>query len=81
MTEFARITSLEELEALDTDDIFAGYFEGLHGAPEPLASIFSRSYWHGWRNGAVDGGHRKIDEAQQHVARLYVEAGCNTAPH
>jgi hypothetical protein len=30
------------------------------------------SYWHGWRNGMVDGGHRPKDAAQAALAHDYL---------
>ncbi|MFZ3286598.1 MAG: hypothetical protein WA191_07080 [Telluria sp.] len=71
MSEFAVVTSKAELAALDESEVVAGYWAGTAGASEP-GSAFSRSYWHGWRNGATDFGHRQIDAAQQQLAREIV---------
>jgi len=71
MSEFARVATLVDMDRLDMDEVMAGYQAGLHGAPEPIASTCSRSRWHGWRNGAVDGGHREPDDAQANLAREY----------
>lgn len=48
-----------------------GYRDGLAGDVEP-GDNRSLSYWHGWRNGAVDGGHREKDEAQAILAKAMV---------
>jgi uncharacterized membrane protein len=71
MSEFARVATVADMETLDMVDVQAGYYAGRHGAPEPIASYFSRAFVHGWRNGAVDGGHREQDEAQAMLAREY----------
>lgn len=70
MPEFSPVTTLRELEALDDAEVLAGYVAGFRGAPEPVSSAVSRSYWHGWRNGRVDGGHAAVDAAQLLLAHL-----------
>ena len=67
------VTTADELDALDTDEIVEGYRDGFAGEPEP-GDNRSRSYWHGWRNGAVDGRHRTKDEAQAILATAIVKA-------
>lgn len=49
----------------------AGYMDGLYNAAAP-GSDKSRSYWHGWRNGMVDGRHAEMDDAQAMLARELV---------
>lgn len=71
MTEFAHFKFDEP--GLDEDDCLAGYWSGYRNEPEP-GSDKSRSFFHGWRNGRVDGGHAKIDEAQTEYARRYVNS-------
>lgn len=71
MSEYAVVRRKADLELLSSDEIVAGYMAGKDGAPEP-GSAFSRSYWHGWRNGASDFGHRQTDEAQYQLAREIV---------
>lgn len=73
MSELVPVTTLEDLATLDDDEMQEGYFDGYHGEPEP-GNNRSRSYWHGWRNGAVDGKHREGDAAQAELARVYVAA-------
>lgn len=71
MPEFAPIATIPEVEAQDQDDMMRGYWAGYHGEPEPLASVFSRGYVHGWRNGATDAGHRPKDAAQAALAQAF----------
>lgn len=72
MSEFRPVSTMPDLCVLDEAEIASGYFAGLRGGPEPIASTVSRSYWHGWRNGAVDGGHQPKDEAQALLAHAYM---------
>jgi hypothetical protein len=62
--------TLEEVAAFDAAEIMEGYRDGR--ANEPCGDNRSPSYWHGWRNGRVDGGHAPKDEAQAALAREYV---------
>lgn len=71
MTERIPITTVEELDLLDDEEIVEGYRDGRRGELEPGGNR-SLSYWHGWRNGAVDGGHRAIDAAQTILAHNYL---------
>lgn len=71
MSEFAEVRTKDDLAKLDEDEILAGYWAGRAGTPEP-GSAFSRSYWHGWRNGASDFGYREMDAAQAQLAREVV---------
>ncbi|MGL4264465.1 MAG: hypothetical protein ACRCTX_22840 [Afipia sp.] len=67
MSEFKPVETIEDLNCLDDDEIVEGYRAGLRGAPEP-GTDKSRSYWHGWRNGSSDGGHRENDASQSKLA-------------
>lgn len=71
MSEFQPITSIEDLALQPDMEMQLGYLAGLNKEPEP-GSDKSRAYWHGWRNGMVDGGHAEIDDAQQRLAWLIV---------
>ena len=68
------VSTLAELDALDCDELLAGYHDGFDGEPEPGANR-SLAYWHGWRNGAVDGGHREKDAEQAWLARITLATG------
>lgn len=57
------VETVADFRALDEGEIFCGYLDGLDGAHCSPSSV-SRAYWHGWRNGLVDGGFVEPDEAQ-----------------
>lgn len=63
----AAVTTTADLDQLDSGEMYQGYRDGRDGEPEPGGNR-SRAYWHGWRNGAVDGGHREKDAAQAMLA-------------
>ncbi len=67
MTERAPVTTLARLAELDEAEIVEGYHDGIAGDPSPGGNR-SDSYWHGWRNGMVDGGHAEKDVAQELLA-------------
>lgn len=72
MTYGKPISSVAELVEVDNDDdLFEGYQDGRANEPEPKGNR-SKSYWHGWRNGQVDGGHAESDDAQKQLARDYL---------
>lgn len=71
MSEFTPISTLSDLELQDDRDMVAGYISGSDGTSEP-GSDKSRSYWHGWRNGRVDGGHQPKDNHQAVLASAFV---------
>ncbi len=62
------VTTVADLDQLDEAEMVEGYRDGYRGDPEPQGNR-SRSYWHGWRNGAVDGKHRDLDPAQMVLVR------------
>lgn len=72
MSEFQPVRTLADLESLDDEEVQDGYWSGYDGWSEP-GNNRSRSFWHGWRNGAVDGKHREKDDAQAELARLIVQ--------
>lgn len=67
----APVATLEELGALDDAEIVEGYLDGRSNEPRPSGNR-SKSYWHGWRNGVVDGGHMAKDAAMAGLARVYL---------
>lgn len=71
MSEFAPVRTKTDLEQLDETEMVSGYLAGYSGVPTP-GSDRSRSFWHGWRNGRVDGGHDQIDCHQVALAREVV---------
>lgn len=73
MSEFRPVTTVADLDTLNSEEIVEGYRDGRAGEPEP-GNNRSRSYWHGCRNGASDGRHRDIDAAQRELAHVVVAA-------
>jgi ribosome modulation factor len=71
VSEFRPIDNVVDLCWLNQIEVEYGYLAGLAGAAEPVASTFSRSVWHGWRNGMVDGDHALQDEYQERLAYAY----------
>ena len=67
----SHVTTIDELETLDTDEVIEGYRDGRGNEPEPQGNR-SKSYWHGWRNGMIDGGHMKSDAASKALAAAYL---------
>ena len=76
MTDLSRkpVATVEELSALDNDEIVEGYMDGFDNEPAP-GDNRSKSYWHGYRNGQVDGGHVAADAAQVALAKEIIESG------
>ena len=68
------VTTLEDLRRLDEAEVLEGYLDGFDGESEPGGNR-SRSYWHGWRNGQVDGGHKAPDAAQMALAHAVAPGG------
>lgn len=60
------VTTKAESETLDIEDVIIGYWAGRRNLP--CSGSWSRSFWHGWRNGRVDGGHAASDGYQQQLA-------------
>ena len=67
MIERVPIDTASQLQFLDNTQVLAGYLAGLQYSPLPPLDC-SYSYWHGWRNGQVDGGWMQKDEAQAALA-------------
>jgi len=66
------IQTVYDLSLQSEPEMMAGYLAGLRGEDES-ESDFSRSYWHGWRNGMVDSGRREKDSSQAQLAHEYVQ--------
>lgn len=69
---FAPVTTPEELDALPTSEVVAGFVSGIIGEPEPTLED-GRARWHGWRNAMVDCGLREPDAAYVELARALDE--------
>lgn len=74
MSEFSPIRDVSDLDLQDEHDMVRGYLSGLNGEDEP-GNAYSRAFWHGWRNGAVDSGRRAPDDAQAVLAHALVARG------
>lgn len=64
------VTTVEQLDALDSDRMLAGYLAGFNN--EPNYTERSQSYWHGYMNGQVDAGHMPISNEQCALASAVV---------
>lgn len=62
---FDAVRSVADYRSLDESEILIGYMDGMAGLVG--AEDMTRSYWHGWRNGAVDAGFIEPDEAQLEI--------------
>lgn len=68
---FVPVATLLDLATLDDDEIVAGYREWRPDDPEPGLNR-GRSYWHGWRNAAIDHQVMPSDAASRNLAQEYV---------
>lgn len=68
--DFDPVKTIAEFRSLDEGEVMIGYMDGVQGLSF-LGSSVNRSYWHGWRNGAVDGGFMVPDEAQVELQREF----------
>jgi hypothetical protein len=73
MSEFVPVSTIEDLETLDPLEIRDGYWSGFEGDGEP-GNNHSRSFWHGWRNGAMDKGMLAHDASAINLARAVIAA-------
>lgn len=64
---FEKITTLEQVDAMDDDLLVAGYRAGLRNQPDYTQT--NQAYWHGFNNGQVDGKHAPITAEQMELAR------------
>lgn len=76
--KFAPVSTLTDLESLDSDQVMEGYRSAERGDPEPGPNR-GRSFWHGWRNRMTDKGAIEHDQAARDLAREYVAAQSRTA--
>jgi hypothetical protein len=66
------VSTVAELDTLDSDEIVEGYRDGRNNEPPPTGNR-SKAYWHGWRNGMADAGHMELDGAMRQLAHEVVE--------
>lgn len=69
---FPVVATLEEFDALDEDQVLAGYREARPGDPEPGENR-GKSYWHGWCNRMRDAGVLDWNPIHAHVVSLAVQ--------
>ena len=67
---FDPVKTIADFRCLDESEVMIGYMDGVQGLSF-LGSSMNRSYWHGWRNGAVDGGFIVPDEAQVELQKEF----------
>lgn len=67
-------TSLDELDAMDSDLMVEGYRAGL-GYIQVNYTRKDKAYWHGYLNGQVDKGEIPISPEQRALARAIVQRG------
>ena len=68
---FKPVTTFDDLDGLDHDQMVEGYLSARRGDPEPGANR-SRSYWHGWRCRMMDFGELQIDSRHRNLVREYL---------
>lgn len=68
------IRKAKQLDDLNEKEMVEGYLDGFQNEPQP-GDNRSYSYWHGWRNGMVDGKHAEGDGAQAALAHDVVKTG------
>jgi hypothetical protein len=71
MSEYQPLSTRAELQHLNMDECLEGYRSGLAGDAEP-GTDKSKSFWHGWRNGAMDRGLIAPDAASIQLANEIV---------
>lgn len=69
---FAPVTTFDDLDGLDHDQVVEGYASAERGDPEPGPNR-GRSYWHGWRCRMMDYGLLPIDDGHRNLTREYLE--------
>ena len=72
--QYDPVTTVEQLNALDSDLCLAGYRAGF-GFTEVNYMQKDPAYWHGYRNGQVDRGLEPITPEQCQLAREAIASG------
>lgn len=72
MPEFHAITTVADHRLLDDSEVLIGYMDGFEGRPLS-GNAYTRSYFHGWRNGMVDAGTVEPDWFQLQLAAAFQE--------
>lgn len=64
------VTTLEQLDALDSDEVMAGFLSSERGDPEP-GDNHSLSFHHGWLSRQYDLGARPTPPEHKALVRAY----------
>lgn len=72
MAEFGFVVTVADFKTLNEGEVLEGYLDGFSGEPEP-GSGRSRSYWHGWRNGAIESDRHVPDWAYLQLDKSFRE--------
>jgi hypothetical protein len=70
------VTTLEELDMLNSDETVEGHLSAQKGDPEPGAN-HSRAFYHGWRTRMMDLGEIEITPEHRELVRQWVARGRN----
>ncbi|UCV00275.1 hypothetical protein [Acidovorax radicis] len=70
---FKAITTVAALNALDQDQIVAGYRAGMRNEPDYTQR--DQGYWHGYMNGQVDTRRMPISPEQQQLCQAVIDSG------
>lgn len=68
MSLYTPVRSCEKLDLLDETEILKGYLAA-YSNKEIQDLEVSESFWHGYRNGLVDSGKSKLDQAQKDLVK------------
>lgn len=68
------VRTLEQLNALNDDEIVEGYMFGFGDQSRPIPDSATPSFLHGYNNALVDRGHMRPTAAMQELARHVVGA-------
>lgn len=71
----APVTTLTELDALNVDEMVAGYVSAERGDPEPGGN-HSRAFHHGWRTRMMDLGEIPITDAHRLLVKAVYQRDC-----
>lgn len=68
MSFYTPVSSAIKLDMLDDEEILKGYLAAYSNKNIDEITV-SESFWHGYRNGLVDSGKSKLDQAQKDLIR------------
>lgn len=65
------LATLDEIEALDPDELLEGYRDGVKNEPAPGENR-SLAYRHGWWMGMADFNHRPLQASDREIVRQFI---------